>query len=326
MNNLALDFKGMIDNCLTDAEFTQLPNFYRGKVRDAYDLPDNRRVMVATDRQSAFDIVLAAVPFKGQVLNETARFWFEQTEDICPNHVISYPDPNIIISRKLDMLPVEMVVRSYMTGSTNTSIWPMYDRGERVLYGHNFPDGLVKNQKLPETILTPTTKAEQGEHDAPITAEEIVEQNLLTAEQWDKLAALSLALFARGQEMVAKNGLILVDTKYEFGLDEHGTITLADEIHTPDSSRYWVASEYEDRFSRGVGQNMLDKENIRQWLLDRGFSGDGIPPELTDEVRISLAEQYIELFELLTDKKFIPQNGQVADRITHNLKKTGYLK
>ncbi|MBT7771049.1 MAG: phosphoribosylaminoimidazolesuccinocarboxamide synthase, partial [Rhodospirillales bacterium] len=174
----------MIDNCLTDAEFTQLPNFYRGKVRDAYDLPNGQRVMVATDRQSAFDIVLAAVPFKGQVLNETARFWFEKTEDICPNHVISYPDPNVIISRKLDMLPVEMVVRSYMTGSTNTSIWPMYDRGERLLYGHQFPDGLVKNQKLPETILTPTTKADQGEHDAPITAEEIVEQNLLTAEQW----------------------------------------------------------------------------------------------------------------------------------------------
>ncbi|PPR68158.1 MAG: Phosphoribosylaminoimidazole-succinocarboxamide synthase, partial [Alphaproteobacteria bacterium MarineAlpha3_Bin1] len=231
----------ILDNCLTEALFPELPGHQSGKVRESYDLPDGRRVMIATDRQSAFDHVLTAVPCKGQVLNQTAMFWFDQTQDICPNHVIEAPDPNIVFGQRLDMLPVEMVVRDYMTGSTDTSIWPMYERGERVLYGHDFPDGLVKNQKLPGTILTPTTKAAQGEHDAPITTIEIVEQNLLSQDQWDKLAELSLAIFARGREIANDNGLILVDTKYEFGLDRDGHITLADEIHTPDSSRYWIA-------------------------------------------------------------------------------------
>ena len=180
MPNTTEDPSAALANCLTDAEFPELPNFQRGKVRDSYDLLDGRRVMVATDRQSAFDIVLAAVPYKGQVLNETARFWFEETRDICPNHVINYPDPNVAVARRLDMLPVEMVVRDYLTGSTETSIWPMYERGERHMYGHTFPDGLVKNQKLPGTILTPTTKAEVGGHDAPITATEIVKQGLLS--------------------------------------------------------------------------------------------------------------------------------------------------
>ncbi|HAA93162.1 MAG TPA: phosphoribosylaminoimidazolesuccinocarboxamide synthase, partial [Rhodospirillaceae bacterium] len=239
----------MLDICLTDAEFSALPNFQRGKVRDSYDLPDGRRVMVATDRQSAFDIVLAAVPYKGQVLNETARFWFEKTADICPNHVVDYPDPNVAVARRLDMLPIEMVVRDYLTGSTETSIWPMYQRGERVMYGHAFSDGMVRNQKLPNTILTPTTKADAGGHDTPITAAEIVERNLLSQPVWDELAELSLAVFARGREIAASNGLILVDTKYEFGVDEAGRITLADEVHTPDSSRYWLAESYEARMA-----------------------------------------------------------------------------
>ena len=178
--------------------------------------------MIATDRQSAFDQVLAAVPFKGQVLTQTARFWFDQTADICPNHVIGYPDPNVVVARTLKILPIEMVVRDYMTGSTETSIWPMYKQGERVLYGLRFPEGLAKNQKLPETIITPTTKAEAGDHDAPTTAAEIVEQGVLTQAQWDDVAAKSLAVFARGREIAAGNGLILVDTKFEFGLDEIG--------------------------------------------------------------------------------------------------------
>ncbi len=200
--------------CLTEANFSELPKFQEGKVRDSYDLPDGRRIMIATDRQSAFDRVLTAVPFKGQVLNQTARFWFDQTADICPNHVLDYPDPNIVVARNLSMLPVEMVVRDYITGSTETSIWPMYERGERVLYGIRFPDGLVKNQKLPKTILTPTTKAEQGDHDAPVTPEGIVARGLLSQERWDELARLSLAIFARGREVAARNGLIPVDTKY----------------------------------------------------------------------------------------------------------------
>ncbi|MBT5038958.1 MAG: phosphoribosylaminoimidazolesuccinocarboxamide synthase, partial [Rhodospirillaceae bacterium] len=234
----------MSDQCLTDAHFPELPGFYRGKVRDTYHLPDGRQVMIATDRQSAFDKVLAAVPHKGQVLNQTAKFWFEATADICPNHVLSYPDANVVIAKHLKMMPIEMIVRDYMTGSTETSIWTMYQRGERLLYGHQFADGLVKNQKLPETILTPTTK---GERDAPITAAEIVAEKLLTQKQWDAVAEISFKLFARGREIAAKQGLILVDTKYEFGFDQNGQITVADELHTPDSSRYWRAASYAER-------------------------------------------------------------------------------
>jgi phosphoribosylaminoimidazole-succinocarboxamide synthase len=227
--------------CLTDAFFPELPSHQTGKVRESYNLPDGRRVMVATDRQSAFDVVLAAVPFKGQVLTQTARFWFDATADVCPNHVLDYPDPNVIVARRLDMLPVEMVVRDYITGSTDTSIWPMYRRGERRMYGIDFPEGLMKNAKLLATILTPTTKGALGEHDHPIAPAEIVAKELLSQAQWDELARLSLALFARGREIAAQNGLILVDTKYEFGVDADGRITIADEIHTPDSSRYWRA-------------------------------------------------------------------------------------
>jgi phosphoribosylaminoimidazole-succinocarboxamide synthase len=323
MNNKTLNILSSIENCLTDAEFKQLPSFYRGKVRDAYDLPNGQRIMVATDRQSAFDIVLAAVPFKGQVLNETARFWFEQTEDICPNHVINYPDPNVIISKKLEMLPVEMVVRGYMTGSTNTSIWPMYERGERILYGHQFADGLVKNQKLPGTILTPTTKAVQGEHDAPITAEEIVDQKLLTQEQWDKLASLSFSLFARGQKMASKNGLILVDTKYEFGLDENGTITLADEIHTPDSSRYWVAGSYEERLGGNQEPESLDKEFLRLWIASKCDPYKDPIPEIPLETLAEFSGKYIRLYEQVTGQPFQrpAADESVRDRVEASLKK-----
>ncbi|MFL5206521.1 MAG: phosphoribosylaminoimidazolesuccinocarboxamide synthase, partial [Microvirga sp.] len=200
---------------LEDATIPELPNHYRGKVRDNYDLPDGRRIIIASDRISAFDQNLAAIPLKGQVLTQTAKFWFEATADICPNHVLEYPDPNVVVGRRLSMLPVEMVVRDYLTGSTDTAIWPMYRDGRRTVYGIPLPDGMKKNDKLPATILTPTTKAEQGGHDAPITAEEIVAQGLLTHKQWDEVAALSLAIFARGREIAAKNGLILVDTKFE---------------------------------------------------------------------------------------------------------------
>ncbi|MBT5859869.1 MAG: phosphoribosylaminoimidazolesuccinocarboxamide synthase, partial [Alphaproteobacteria bacterium] len=256
-------------NCVTSAEFPQLPGFRRGKVRDAYDLPDGRTVMITTDRQSAFDKVLAAVPYKGQVLTQTARFWFEATSDICPNHVLEFPDPNVSVVKRLDMLPVEMVVRDYMTGSTETSIWPMYDKGARTMYGVDFPDGLTKNAKLPGTILTPTTKAAQGEHDAPTTPVEIVSTGLLPQETWDELARLSLALFARGREIAAKNGLILVDTKYEFGTDQDGTIVLADEVHTPDSSRFWIAESYDARMAAGSEPESLDKEFLRLWIAAR---------------------------------------------------------
>ena len=314
----------ILDNCLTEALFPELPGHQSGKVRESYDLPDGRRVMIATDRQSAFDHVLTAVPYKGQVLNQTAMFWFDQTQDICPNHVIEAPDPNIVFVQRLDMLPVEMVVRDYMTGSTDTSIWPMYERGERVLYGHEFPDGLVKNQKLPGTILTPTTKAAQGEHDAPITTIEIVEQNLLSQDQWDKLAELSLAIFARGREIANDNGLILVDTKYEFGLDRDGHITLADEIHTPDSSRYWIADSYAGRLDADDEPESLDKEFLRLWI--RGICDpykDPIP-EIPAATLMEFSDKDVDLYERVTGLDFQKptMDTPMADRIRSSLTKT----
>src|SRR5438477_228365 len=240
------------DNVLADAAIPELPNHYRGKVRDNYDLADGRRIIVATDRLSAFDRVLTAIPCKGQVLTQIARFWFDATSAICPNHVIEYPDPNVVVCRQLDILPVEIVVRDYLTGTTGTSIWPMYKSGRREIYGIRFPDGLRENQKLPQTVITPTTKAVEGEHDEPITAEQITSRGLLTREQWDSVSELALDLFACGRAIAAERGLILVDTKYEFGRNQNGQIILADEIHTPDSSRYWIRDSHDQRFAAGA--------------------------------------------------------------------------
>ncbi len=315
------DPQKIIDNCLVDAEFKELPNFYRGKVRDAYDLPDGRRLLIATDRQSAFDQVLAAVPYKGQVLTQTARYWFEVTEEICPNHVVDYPDPNVAAVKKLDMLPIEMVVRDYLTGSTETSIWPMYERGERLLYGHQFSDGLRKNQKLPETIITPTTKAEQGEHDAPITEAEILETGLISEAHWRELSEKSLGLFAKGRELAARQGLILVDTKFEFGLDETGRIVVADEILTPDSSRYWVADSYMARFESGENPESLDKEFLRLWVSAQCDPYNDPIPEIPVETLIEFSDKYIKLFELVTGRKFEKpaEDISVKDRIQQAL-------
>ncbi len=304
--------------CLTDAHFPELPGFYRGKVRDTYHLPDGRQVMIATDRQSAFDKVLAAVPHKGQVLNQTARFWFEATSDICPNHVLSYPDPNVVIARHLEMMPIEMIVRDYMTGSTETSIWTMYQRGERLLYGHQFADGLVKNQKLPETILTPTTK---GERDAPITAAEIVAEKLLSQEQWDAVAEISFKLFARGREIAAEHGLILVDTKYEFGFDEDGKITVADELHTPDSSRYWRAASYAERLANGEEPEGLDKEFLRLWVRERCDPYNEPVPDIPDETLREFSGKYVALYEAVTGQAFeyAGDGASMRERVQANL-------
>ncbi|MCP5368215.1 MAG: phosphoribosylaminoimidazolesuccinocarboxamide synthase [Hyphomicrobiales bacterium] len=313
--------RAQLANVLTDATIPELPNHYRGKVRDNYDLPDGRRIIIATDRQSAFDREMAAVPFKGQVLTQTARYWFEATADVCANHVIEYPDPNVLVCRNLDMLPVEMVVRDYMTGSTNTSIWPMYERGERVMYGVTFPDGLVKNQKLPETILTPTTKAVQGEHDAPITPADIVAQGLLTQALWDELAEKSLAVFARGRELAARQGLILVDTKFEFGLAPDGTVTLADEILTPDSSRYWLADSYGERLAAGENPDGLDKEFLRLWVNARCDPYKDPIPAIPEDTLVEFSGRYIRLFETVTGRPFDAEGaGQpVIERIRANL-------
>jgi phosphoribosylaminoimidazole-succinocarboxamide synthase len=315
------DENHLIANCLTEAYFPGLPGFERGKVRDSYNLPDGRRIMVATDRQSAFDKVLTAVPYKGQVLNQTAQFWFEQTEDICPNHVIDFPDPNVVVGRRLEMLPVEMVVREYLTGTTETSIWPMYERGERVIYGYEFADGMVKNQKLPQTIITPTSKGAHGAHDMPLTASEIVSSGLVEAARWEKLVRISLMLFARGRRIAAENGLILVDTKYEFGIDESGGIVLGDEIHTPDSSRYWQAKSYAARMVAGNEPESLDKEFLRLWIAERCDPYKEEIPDIPPCTLNAFSAKYVDLFETVTGRHFVPPKADenVRARIEANL-------
>jgi len=307
---------------LNDATIPELPQHYRGKVRDNYDLADGTRLIIATDRISAFDRILAAIPLKGQVLTQVARFWFEATADICPNHVVSYPDPNVVLARRLHILPVEMVVRDYLAGTTSTSILPMYKAGQREMYGHHFPDGLRDNEKLPVTIVTPTSKADYGAHDEPLTEEEIVERALLTQAQWDEAKDLALRLFARGREIAAKHGLILVDTKYEFGFDANGRIVLADEIHTPDSSRYWFAETYEARFKAGERPDSFDKDFVRSWVVARCDPYKDEIPEIPQDIILEAARIYIEVFEKITGKSFdYPDVSQpVLERIRVNLK------
>ena len=307
---------------LRDATIAELPNHYSGKVRDNYDLPDGRRVIIATDRLSAFDRILCAVPFKGEVLTQTARFWFEATRDICPNHVLDYPDPNVVVGQRLDILPVEIVVRGYLAGATGTSVLTMYKAGRRDMYGIRLPDGMRDNQRLPHPILTPTSKALEGGHDAPLTPDAILSQGLLTAEQWALLADRALALFTRGQAMAAERGLILADTKYEFGADKNGRIVLADEIHTPDSSRYWKAKSYEARFAAGEPPESFDKDFVRSWVVARCDPYQDDVPAIPDEVILATAAVYIEAFETITGLRFkLPIDDRpVLDRIRENLR------
>lgn len=312
-----------LHDVLVDAEFPELPNFGRGKVRDHYDLSGKRRLLVTTDRQSAFDQVLAAVPYKGEVLTSVARFWFEQTKDIMPNHVIEYPDRNVMLAKKLKMLPIEVVVRDYLTGSTSTSIWSIYNDGNRKPYGIALPAGMKKNQQLPHTILTPTTKGIMGEHDVPITTKEIVEKTILSQEQLDEIEKAALALFARGKEVAAQQGLILVDTKYEFGYDENGILTIADEIHTPDSSRYWMADSYHARCEAEKEPESLDKEFLRLWISKQCNPYNEPIPDIPDDTLINFSARYISLYEKITGKDFdMSSTGQpVRERVRGNLKK-----
>jgi phosphoribosylaminoimidazole-succinocarboxamide synthase len=310
-----------LDNVLADASLPTLPNHDRGKVRDNYDLPDGRRIVIATDRLSAFDRILTAVPLKGQVLTEITRFWFEATADICRNHVLGYPDPNVLVCRRLEIMPVEIVVRDYLAGSTATSIWPMYRAGQRRIYGIPFPDGLCENQKLPQTILTPTTKAREGGHDEPLTAAEIAGRGLLGAVQWREVSELALALFARGRKVAAERGLVLADTKYEFGFDPAGRIVLADEIHTPDSSRYWLQATYDERFAAGLPPESLDKDFVRRWVVARVDPYREPIPPIPRDVVAEAASLYVEACETITGRAFVPPDPQVPilDRIRANL-------
>ncbi|HLM40803.1 MAG TPA: phosphoribosylaminoimidazolesuccinocarboxamide synthase [Microvirga sp.] len=313
------------DYVLEDATIPELPNHYRGKVRDNYDLPDGRRIIVASDRLSAFDISLAAIPLKGQVLTQTARFWFEATADLCPNHVIEYPDPNVVVCKTLTILPVEIVVRDYLAGATGTSILSLYKAGQREMYGVRLPDGMRDNEKLPRTIITPTTKAFHGGHDEPLTPAEIVGRRLLTEEQWGKVSAYALALFARGREMARARGLILVDTKYEFGMDRSGRIMIADEIHTPDSSRYWFLESYERRFEAGERPESFDKDFVRNWVVARCDPYRDPVPTIPADVVLATSRVYIDAFERITGQAFaLPDVGvPVLERIRRNL--AGYF-
>ena len=309
------------DQVLADATLPELPNHYRGKVRDTYDLGDGRMVLISSDRLSAFDTILAVIPYKGQVLTQTARFWFEATKDICPNHVLAYPDPNVVVGARLDILPVEIVVRGYLAGTTGTSILTLYKQGQREMYGHRLPDGLADNQVLPTPIITPTSKAFDGGHDEPLTPAEIVEQGLLSALQWETLSKYALALFARGQEMAAARGLILVDTKYEFGVDKSGTIILADEIHTPDSSRYWFAQSYPEQFAKGERPESFDKDFVRSWVAARCDPYKDPIPEIPAQMIDETARVYIRAFESITGQAFEapPSDVPILERIRRNL-------
>jgi phosphoribosylaminoimidazole-succinocarboxamide synthase len=293
-----------IPECLVETNLP-LPDKYPGKVRDTYDLGDGRLLLITTDRQSGFDRMLGAIPFKGQVLNRTSMYWFEQTRGIIGNHVLSSPHANALIARKCTVLPIEFVVRGYLTGSTDTSVWTAYQKGVRDYYGTVLAEGMKKNEPLPGNIVTPTTK--EKEHDRPITAEEIVSEGWLTQAQWDVASGKALELFAFGQAMAAERGLILVDTKYEFGVTEDGEILLIDEIHTPDSSRYWLADSYAERLAAGREPEMIDKEFFRLWFRERCDPyKDAVLPVAPVELIAELAGRYIQLFEKITGTVFVP--------------------
>ena len=300
-----------LSRILENARIAELPNPYFGKVRDCYDLPAEaggpaRRILVSSDRISAFDRILAAIPFKGQVLTQMARFWFDHTADICPNHVLAYPDPNVVIGKRVEILPVEIVVRGYLAGTTSTSVLTQYKKGVREMYGHVLPEGLRDNQILPTPIITPTSKAFDCGHDEPLTPQEIVEQGLLSQTQWDEVSGYALALFARGQEMAAARGLILVDTKYEFGLDAEGRILIADEIHTPDSSRYWITAGYAEAFAAGTRPPSFDKDVIRSWVGARCDPYVDDIPAIPAEMIAATAQVYIDAYEAITGEVFVP--------------------
>ena len=296
-----------------------LPDRRDGKVRVSYAYGDRRRLFVTTDRLSAFDRVIAGVPFKGQVLNQLSVWWFERTADVVANHVIDIPDPNVLIAHEAQPLPVEVIVRGYITGVTSTSLWRQYEDGARTIYGYHFPDGLRKNTALPEPLVTPTTKPPIGStvHDEPLTWAEVLERGLVEPKRWRQVTSIALELFRRGQEVAATAGLLLADTKYEFGLTPDGELLLIDEVHTPDSSRFWVAATYEDRLAAGEEPESLDKEVVRRALADQGYRGDGDPPALAPDVVADTSRRYVDAFERITATPFRPGRYPVQDRLDH---------
>lgn len=311
-----------VGNCLTETDLS-VGKRTVGKVRDTYDLGD-KLLIVTTDRQSAFDRLLASVPYKGQVLNETSAWWMQQTQHIVPNALVSTPDPNATLMRKCRVFPVEFVVRGYLTGSTETSLWTHYKDGEREYCGNCFPDGMSKNDRLAGNVLTPTTKA--ADHDVPISPQDILSRGLMTQQEWDEVSTAALHLFSFGQEIAQTRGLLLVDTKYEFGVSADGTIMLVDEIHTPDSSRYWIAKSYEERHARGEEPQNIDKEFLRLWFRSHCDPyNDKVLPEAPIELVAELSRRYIMLYEKITQQPFSPASPHQdpRERIQQNLSKAG---
>lgn len=289
-----------------------------GKVRDLYRQED-QLVLITTDRLSAFDRILGLVPYKGQVLNQLSAWWFAQTEAIIGNHLLAVPDPNVTIAQRCQPFRVEVVVRGYITGVTSTALWYRYSQGERRIYGLDFPDGLRKNDPLPTPIITPTTKAEHG-HDERITSDQVLELGLATPEQWDTICRAAVAIFQHGQALAQRAGLILVDTKYEFGLNPAGEVVLIDEVHTPDSSRFWLAESYPDRHAAGEEPENFDKEFIRLAYVANGYRGDGPPPPLPPELAAQAATRYQRIYEMLTGLSFVPGEAPTEERIERNLR------
>ncbi len=296
-----------------------LPGHVSGKVREAWELPDGRRLLVTSDRLSAFDRVIGLVPHKGQVLNQLAGWWFARTADIVPNHLLAIPDPNASLVIDASPLPVEVVVRGRLTGSTSTSILPRYLAGDRVLYGHRLPDGLRPHGPLPQPLITPTTKAQDGGHDQPITVEGVETDGLVERRLWRRIQDVALALFERGSQIAEDAGFVLADTKYEFGLDSDGNLLLIDEVHTPDSSRYWDAANLDARLEAGQAPEGFDKEAVRLALRAAGYRGDGTPPDLAPSVWTETSTRYIALYERLTGLPFVPGEQPIEDRLRRNL-------
>ena len=317
IENYTAKIEAALPYCLTTTDFGGEKK-YQGKVRDTYDLGD-QLMLITTDRQSAFDRVLAAVPFKGQVLNLISAWWFEKTEHIIPNHLIKIPDPNVTIAKKSNVFPIEFVVRGYITGTTSTSLWTQYHKGVREYCGHRLPEGLLKNQRLAAPILTPTTKEKE---DRPISPSEIIAENWMTKADFEYAADAALRLYQFGVETAAKHGLILVDTKYEFGKDSEGSIILLDEIHTPDSSRYWLANSYEQRFANHQEPENIDKEFLRLWFVDHCDPyQDAVLPAAPKELVMTLSARYIQLYEMITGLafQFPEKNVPVFERIRRNV-------
>jgi len=310
--------KEHLGTTLEGTHFEGLGERYEGKVRDNYS-KDGRRLIVVTDRISAFDRILGTIPFKGQVLNRLAAWWFEKTKDVAKNHLVRVPDPNVLECVECTPLPVELVVRAYITGSTSTSMWTHYEKGARTFCGHELPEGLKKNQRLERPLLTPATKAPKGEHDVSASREEILAMGTITEKDFDRAADMAMKLFAAGQKICAERGLILVDTKYEMGKTKDGDIVVIDEIHTPDSSRFWMAATYDERFAAGMDPEPLDKDFVRRYYTAMGYRGDGDPPPLPPEVRIGAAQRYAEAYERITGEKFVPDTDPPLPRIRKNL-------